>query len=142
MNQNPYQSPTPAAAATDKASSSLLAKTVAMFARHMLILLVMGSILLFAIPRFETMLSELNFKLSAPTLLVLALSRLVVNYWYFALILLPLYLLFLLGLKSTDRRFAGIALAWSVLFWLFTAALLITMIVAIAITFFALMSNL
>lgn len=142
MSQNPYQSPTPSAAATDKLAPPILAKTAAIFAQHLILLIVIGLILLFVVPHFDRMLLDFQLKLPAPTLLVLALSRLVVKFWYLAMIVLPLYFLFLLGTQSTDRRFAGLALIWSIFFWLGGLAFLIGLMFALAIPFLQLMSNL
>lgn len=142
MSENPYKPPKSVDVASDKIAPAVLSKAAAMFARHLSLLLVIGLGLTFVAPPLEKRLIEFEVKLPAPTLLVLTLSRVLVNYWYLALILLPLYVLFLVGVQSADRRFAGLLIVWSLLFWLTGFAFLIGMVFALALPFLQVISNL
>jgi hypothetical protein len=143
MENNPYQSPkqqsTPA---TDQVVPSLLANTTSMFLLHLFLLIAIGLVLIFVVPSFEKMFVDFEIKLPPPTLLILAISRLAVNYWYLAIIVAPLYFLFLLGIQSLDRHIKGFNLGWAILFWLSAALFLVVGTLAIAMPLLTLTFNL
>jgi hypothetical protein len=143
MENNPYQSPKQQShPAADKPASPILAKTAIMFIYHLILIAVIGLALIFVVPRFDIMFIEFEVKLPAPTMLILALSRFAVNHWYLAILIPPLYFLFLLGIQSADRSFAGVALIWPLLFWLAGSAFVALMIFALASPLLALMDSL
>jgi hypothetical protein len=143
MENNPYKSPTQKSdPAADKPAPHLLAKTTSMFLRHLFFLAAIGLVLIFVVPSFEKMFVEFEIKIPPPTLLILAISRLAVSYWYLAIVAAPLYFLFLLGAQSLDRHISGFNLGWAILFWLGMTLFLIIGILAIAIPLLSLTFNL
>lgn len=107
MQSNPYQSPTPGAAATDQQADSFR-PAVRMFFRHVLFISMMAAVVVVAATLLERYIATGKIrKLHAPTLLALQIGFWMFRYWYFGLVAVPFYFLFLLGVQSADHRTRG-----------------------------------
>jgi hypothetical protein len=142
MSENPYIPPKSTDFASDKLAPSVFTKAAAMFARHMVLLIVICLVMIFVIPRFENMFAEFELKLPPPTLLILAISRLFVHYWYLGVILLPLYFMLLVVVHAADRRDSVLPSVFSLLYWMFGLAFLIAIPFAIVIPLLRLITDL
>jgi hypothetical protein len=127
MNQNPYASPSPAAATPDRQEPSY--KSVfGMYARHLIFVLLLYATMVVGGSMLESYVVSAKIpRLAAPSLLVLHLGRSFAKTWHYLLILAPLYYLFLIAVTAADNAVVGVRRAWSVIFWafaiLFTAAI-------------------
>lgn len=117
MQNNPYQSPAPAAAATDKPPPKILPKVGAMFFRHSLVVLAFTLILLFVVPGYVRQWEAANWRLPAPSLLLLLLSRHAANNWNLLILAAPVYYGILFIDQVIERRVLGWVIIWPLFFW-------------------------
>lgn len=127
MNQNPYAAPVSTSSVTDLQSPATKS-ALNMYAKHAIFLFLVGAAVTVGGPLLISYVVAAKIpKLAAPSLLVLQLSIWFAKFWHYALILAPLYYLFLVALTYADKAIVGLRRAWSVIFWaiatLFTAAI-------------------
>jgi type II secretory pathway component PulF len=107
------------------------------FASHLLLFFALGCLLYHLVPRFDDTFREWELHPPGHTALVLSVSRLLVSYWYLAILLTIPYYFLLKAINRLDEKSPGLLTFWTILIWyagafflIFVAFALISMFIS------------